>query len=141
MMLANKYQSFLDAFSRWANEHPDIEAAVLVGSHARGAATMGSDVDLVVLTSGVDRYLHDRTWVSAFGEPLECVKEDYGRVTSLRVFYREGLEVEYGFTTPEWAAFPIDEGTRQVVEDGMKVLYDPHGIIARMQRQLRSNEN
>ena len=130
--------AFLETFSRWARSQPDIEAVALVGSHARDAATEGSDIDLVILTSGVDKYLRDRSWVSVFGESAECHEEDYGRVTSVRVFYESGLEVEYGFTTPDWADAPADEGTVRVVTGGMKVLHDPRGIVARMQREIAS---
>jgi len=122
--------AFLEAVSRWARTQPDIEAVALVGSYTRDAATESSDVDLVILTSGVDRYLRDRSWVSLFGEAGECREEDYGRVTSVRVIYRGGLEVEYGFTTPDWAEVPIDEGTLRVITDGMKVLHDPRGLLA-----------
>ena len=122
--------AFLEAVGRWARTQPDIEAVALVGSYTRDAATESSDVDLVILTSGVDRYLRDRSWVSLFGEAGECREEDYGRVTSVRVIYRGGLEVEYGFTTPDWAEVPIDEGTLRVITDGMKVLHDPRGLLA-----------
>lgn len=131
--------AFLEAFSHWARSQPDIEAVALVGSYARGAATESSDVDLVILTSVVDKYLLDRSWVSVFGEPVECREEDYGRVISVRAFYGNGLEVEYGLTTPDWADAPVDAGTLQVVTGGMKVLHDPQRIIARMQREIQSS--
>lgn len=137
-MLPVNVLALIDAFSRWARSQPDIEAVALVGSYARDAATEGSDVDLVILTSCVNRYLRDRSWVSVFGEATKCREEDYGRVTSVRAFYGGGLEVEYGFTTPDWAESPIDAGTLRVVTDGMKVLYDPRGIIGRMQREIAS---
>ena len=130
--------AFLEAFSRWARTQPDIVAAALVGSHARGAATEGSDIDLVILTPAVDRYLRDRSWVSVFGKSAECREENYGRVTSVRAFYESGLEVEYGFTTPDWAEAPVDEGTLRVVAGGMKVLHDPRGLVARMQLEMTS---
>jgi predicted nucleotidyltransferase len=69
---------FLEALSRWASAQPDIEAVALVGSYARGAASAGSDIDLVILTSDVDRYLRDRSWCSVFGDVAECREEDYG---------------------------------------------------------------
>lgn len=131
--------AFLEAFSRWARSQPDIEAVALVGSYARDAATESSDVDLVILTPGADRYLRDRSWVSVFGMPAECREEDYGRVTSVRAFYESGLEVEYGFAAPDWAATPIDEGTLRVVTDGLKVLHDPRHILAGMQRGIQSS--
>ncbi|HEV2706790.1 MAG TPA: nucleotidyltransferase domain-containing protein [Pyrinomonadaceae bacterium] len=138
-MSAVKVSAFLEAFCCWARGQPDVEAVVLVGSYARDAASEGSDVDLVVLTSSVDKYLRERSWVSLFGEAAEWREEDYGRLTSVRVFYGEGLEVEYGFAAPDWAELPVDAGTRRVVTDGMRVLYDPQGIIERMQREINSS--
>ena len=129
-MLPVNVSGFLDTFSRWADAQPDIEAVALVGSHGRGTAAEDSDVDLVILTSDVDRYLLDRSWVLLFGEFAECREEDYGRVTSVRAVYGGGLEVEFGF------AVPIDAGTLRVVTDGMEVLYDPRGILATMKREV-----
>ena len=135
-----KVSAFLEAFALWARSQPDIEAVALVGSYARGAATESSDVDLVILTPGVDKYLHDRSWISLFGEAPECREEAYSRVTSVRAFYESGLEVEYGFTTPDWADMPVDEGTLSVLKKGMKILYDPLGRVARTQREIAANE-
>jgi len=131
--------ALLEAFVRWARSQPDIEAVALVGSHARGTATESSDVDLVILTPDVERYLRERSWVSLFGKVAECLEEDYGMVTSVRTFYESGLEVEYGFTVPDWAHPPVDEATLNVVRDGMKILHDPQEIVARMQREIVSS--
>jgi predicted nucleotidyltransferase len=73
-MLPVNVSAFLEAFGRWARAQPDIEAVALVGSYARNAAIESSDVDLVILTSGVDRYLRDRSWVSLFGEAQNAGK-------------------------------------------------------------------
>jgi hypothetical protein len=54
-------------------------------------------------------------------------------VQSLRVFYRNGLEVEFGLTDPAWAALPLDEGTRQVIAGGMRVLFERgHNLSRRL---------
>lgn len=127
-----KVSAFLEAFGDWVRSQPEVVAVVLVGSYARGAATESSDVDLVILTSDVDKYLRDRSWLSLFGNVTGCREEDYGRVTSLRVFYSDRMEVEYGFSTPDWADLPLDAGTLKVITDGMKVLYDPQRIIGTM---------
>jgi uncharacterized protein len=137
-MLPVKVSVFLEALNLWARAQHDIAAVALVGSHARDVATENSDVDLMILTPGVDRYLLDQSWVSLFGEPTKCGEENYGRVTSVRAFYQSGLEVEYGFTTPDWADTPVDEGTLSVVKIGMKILHDPQGILARMQQEIAS---
>jgi Nucleotidyltransferase domain len=113
--------TFLEAFNCWASGQPDVKAIALVGSYARDAATEGSDVDLLILTTDVAKYINDRSWVSLFGEDAECRVEDWGKVTSLRTFYKGGLEVEYGFATPDWARKPMDAGSLAVVSDGMKI--------------------
>jgi uncharacterized protein len=131
--------AFLEALSLWASAQPDIEAVALVGSFARNAATEESDVDLLILTPAVAKYIRDRSWVSLFGEAAECREEDRGKVTSVRVYYEGGLEVEYGFSTPDLAGVPVDRVTFRVVSDGMKVLYDPQGILSTLQREVLSS--
>ena len=135
-----RISAFLDAFGDWARSQPQIAAVALVGSYARGAAHEDSDVDLVILTPVLDRYLRDRSWLSLFGQVREWRDEVYGRVTSIHCYYESGLEVEYGFSTADWAAPPNDPGTLSVVSQGIRLLHDPHGIIARMQEELSSNE-
>ena len=110
-----------------------MKAVALVGSYARDAATQDSDVDLLILTTEVARYTSDRSWLSLFGEVAECVVEDWGKVTSLRSFYEDGLEVEYGLSTPDWAKRPMDAGSLRVVSDGMKILFDPQNILGTVQ--------
>jgi len=52
-------------------------------------------------------------------------------VTSLRVYYVDGLEVEYGLASPEWASIPLDEGTQWVISGGMRILLDREGRLGR----------
>lgn len=130
--------AFLEMFSRWAGGQPDVKGIALVGSYARDAATVDSDVDLLILTTDAASYIDDRSWLSLFGEVTECRVEDWGKVTSLRTFYQDGLEVEYGFTTPDWAFVPMDAASLRVVLDGMKVLFDPEGILGDVQREVLS---
>jgi predicted nucleotidyltransferase len=122
-------QAFLYEVVRWAEARPDMRAVTLVGSYARGAATPESDVDLVLITTQPEAYLEDADWVRAFGEIERQQIEDYGKVTSLRVWYADGKEVEFGLTSPSWVAQPLDEGTRQVIAEGMRILFDPSGLL------------
>ena len=130
-------KAFLDRFSEWASLRPDIEGVALVGSYAREVANEESDVDLIILTKQSERYLSDPSWASAFGEVGERKVEDWGRVTSLRVFYKDGLEVEYGFALPDWAGIPVVSGTHRVACDGLKILFDPQGILTRLRQYLK----
>ena len=127
--------SFLEQFSRWAAGRPDIVAAALVGSHARGSATPRSDVDLVVLCQNPDDVLGG-DWPQTFGEIESRFTEEYGAVRSLRVLYRNGMEVEFGLARPSWAEVPLDGGTRVVLEDGARILHDPNGILHMAKRAL-----
>lgn len=121
--------AFLSKLTHWARSQPGIRSVVLVGSHARGQARPDSDVDLVLLTPQPRAFLDDKGWVAQFGRVKSLKKEDWGKVTSLRVFYENGLEVEFGFATPDWASLPLDEGTLQVISGGMKILVDKQRLL------------
>ncbi len=130
-MNADQVDEFLQHFTRWASSQPDILAAALVGSYARGQGRPDSDVDLVLICAYPQNYLTSPRWVLEFGDVAGRRFEDYGKLTSLRVWYGDGLEVEYGIAGKDWAALPLDEGTRQVIADGMVVLYDRDGLLSR----------
>ena len=129
-------KAFLDKFSRWVRTQPDIEAVALVGSYSRAEASENSDVDLIILTTKTADYLQHQSWASVFGEVTKCKVEDWGKVKSLRVFYADDLEVEYGFALPDWADIPIDPGMSRVVSDGMRILFDPLGILTELRQKV-----
>lgn len=91
-------REFLDAFVAWASDQSDVQAIALVGSYARGAAKDDSDIDLVILTDQPKKYLDDLKWTERFGNVEKHQTEDYGKLISRRVWYRNGVEVEYGIT-------------------------------------------
>jgi hypothetical protein len=128
---------FLSQVKAWAANRPDILAIALVGSYARGAARADSDIDLVLICESAQPYLADESWLSTFGKPMRIETEDWGLVQSKRVFYDDGAEVEFGITAPEWTATdPVDEGTRQVIGDGVQIVSDPAGLLAALLRAL-----
>ena len=124
-------RDFLDTFVTWASAQPDIQAIALVGSYARGEARDDSDIDLVILTDQSQKYRKDLKWIEGFGTVEKHQIEDYGNLTSLRVWYLDGKEVEYGITTPDWAATPLDSGTREVIRGGMIVLFERRDLLSR----------
>jgi len=133
-MSVDNINRFLDEFTAWADAQPDIVAVALVGSYARNAATATSDIDLVLIASQPGRYLKNVAWTRQFGQVRQHQVEDYGKVTSVRVWYADGREVEYGITDEGWAALPLDEGTHRVISDGMRVLFERTPILSRHQR-------
>lgn len=130
----------LEQFTRWISTQTDVRGVALVGSHARNAATEASDIDLMILTTNVSKYVQSHDWITMFGDVAKHRVEDWGNVTALRVFYKHASEVEYNFSLPEWADIPIDEGTQQVVSDGMRILFDPNAILQRLQAAVAMAE-
>lgn len=123
--------AFLSHVTDWATAANGIAGVLLVGSFARGTAHAESDVDLVIMGANPDDYLTDIAWLHLFGEVTRLEHEDWGLVQSLRVFYQDGLEVEFGLTAPIWAEIdPLDEGTRRVVADGAWILVDKDSRLA-----------
>ena len=123
---------FLDRVTDWVAHQPTIAAVALVGSHARGEARPDSDIDVVLLCEEPHAFLAHTSWIHSFGTVERCHTEAWGLVTSLRVHYKEGLEVEFGMTTLAWAGLPVDPGTQDVVSHGMRILWDREGLLGRL---------
>lgn len=119
------------AARRWAQGDDRVAALAIVGSRATGAPRPTSDVDLVVLSARPAALLADRTWFDAFG-PVELVRAGrFGAVAERRLRRPSGLEVEVCIGSCEWARpSPVDPGTRQVVDDGLEVVFDPQHLLA-----------
>ncbi len=124
----------------WAARRPDVVAVALVGSWARGRPRMGSDVDLVVLTTDKPTYLRDESWVAKLGGTRIVRRRDWGPLyTERRFVLPSGLEVEFGVAPPAWAATDApDPNVSEVVRDGgLRAIYDPDGILASFIRACR----
>ncbi|GAA4894522.1 nucleotidyltransferase domain-containing protein [Streptomonospora salina] len=116
--------------SGWAHRRGDVAGLLLVGSWARDAARDDSDVDMILLSD--DPTLYNAALLTA-QEPLTSLIANrvWGPVTEWRFRSKSGLEIELGVASPEWArTSPVDAGTRRVVSDGVRTLYDPRGLIA-----------
>ena len=135
-MSEGQVNQFLNEFTDWASAQSDIRAVALVGSYARNAATPTSDIDLVVIVTRPDNYMRDLEWTRRFGTVLRHQVEDYGKLVSVRVWYADGREVEYGITVESWAALPLDEGTRRVLSDRMRVLFEREPLLSRHQVEI-----
>lgn len=112
------------AVQAWATTRPDVPGVALVGSQASETARPDSDVDLVLICDRPEDLTQDTAWPQTFGAPRRMAIEDWGCVTSVRVWYADGLEIELGVTDRGWASAPLDAGTRRVNESGAVVLLD-----------------
>lgn len=113
----------------WACEQEMIESMILVGSYARGECRPDSDIDFCILSSERDWLVRNREFVNRFGVVSRMQTENYGACISVRVWYQDGPEVEFGLVKPDWIALPLDPGTEQVLKDGYRVLVDKNGAF------------
>ena len=129
----DEVRTLLATLRGWAQGRPDVVAVGLAGSWAHGNARMDSDVDVVLLTEDRTLYLEDDAWVYEVGGVRLVWTRGWGPMTERRFALPSGLEVELGVAPPSWAATdPVDEGTRRVVADGVSIVYDPKGVLARL---------
>ena len=113
----------------WSGRREAVRAVALVGSVARGDARPDSDVDVVLLVLDLACYLEHTNWVSDMDLVERVSTESYGKVTSLRVRYAGGPEVEFAIASNDWATAPVDSGTEEVARQGILVLLDRDGEV------------
>lgn len=129
----NEMRTLLVTLRGWAQGRPRRRRVGLAGFWAHGDARMDSDVDMVLLTEDRAPYLEDGVWVREVGGVELVWTRRWGTAAEKRFALPSGLEVELVLAPPSWAATdPVDEGTRRVVTDGVWVLYDPKGILAKL---------
>ncbi|SDH44651.1 hypothetical protein SAMN04488136_11660 [Vibrio xiamenensis] len=75
------------------------------------------------------RFIENTEWAKNFGEIVHLAQEKWGVVDTVRVFYRDGWELEFNFSSLSWAYIPVDTGTLKVVSEGFKILYDPTNCL------------
>lgn len=123
-------EALIRAVSSWAKRDDRVLAAAVCGSHARGDAGSGSDIDICIVSSLPESLLKDLSWLRLLGQSPSMVgsTEDYGLVTSLRVFYGK-TDVELAIAGQVWMDLPIDHETARVMSDGLRILYDPQGRL------------
>ena len=121
---------FIAKVASWSKRDDRVIAAGVCGSHARGEARPDSDIDFCILTADPVSLLNDRSWLYELGPDARVAGsvEDYNLVQAIRVFYG-ATEAEFGVTNVVWAQPPIDRETAGVINDGLRILYDPEGLL------------
>ena len=117
-------EKFLKDIKQWAKNEEQVESIIVVGSYARGTYKETSDIDLVIITSKKNEILKNQNFIKLFGDVKKSQIEYYGACTSIRAWYKDGKEVEFGIVNPTWIEKPLDKGTNKVLNDGFKVIID-----------------
>ena len=122
----------------WAARRPYVRGLALVGSWARDDANQESDVDLVLLADQPGAYLSDEAWIDELGASSVVRTRSWGALTERRLALPSELEIDVGVAVVSWAATaPVDAGTRQVVTDGIRVVFDLDGVLAELIAAIR----
>lgn len=137
-MVPIKLEIVLDLIVEFAESNTLILAVGLCGSWARGTAGPESDIDLSIIVKD-QLWFKQTDWMKEvgferIGERIDYFQDEvYGRVRSRHVFLESGTEIEFSFADINWAEVdPLDEGTRKVVSDGYRILYDPNRILKKL---------
>jgi hypothetical protein len=127
-----KSEKYIQIVGYWANVDDSVLALALVGSYARKQARPDSDIDFLIICEDVALLEKDILWADKFGVIKSYTKEHWGIVTSIRVFYTDGQEIEFSLAPKSWADIPVDAGTRRVVKDAMIILKDTDNILGKL---------
>ncbi|NTU79186.1 MAG: nucleotidyltransferase domain-containing protein [Chloroflexales bacterium] len=132
-------KTLIAMLAEWFAARSDVHAIAVVGSVARGTARPDSDIDLVLLVDDPEQYREDSTWLPAIPwhtvglSVSDTYDGDFGALWSRFVTLVGAPIIEFGFSSPQWASTePIDAGTLHIIQDGCRILYDPHGLLARL---------
>lgn len=132
----DKVDLLFNEFKEWLEHQNDIKGVAVVGSYARGEHNSKSDLDLIIISTNKDFTLSIIKSDFHYSGIKSCSLEEWGILTSLRVFYDNGLEVEYGVVTYQWVSEPLDEGTKNVVKNGFKIIAEKENTFSSIKKYL-----
>ena len=116
--------NFFNDLKEFAENTSHIESVIIIGTYARGTNKATSDLDIVIITSKKAEMVANQEFTQNFGKIDKKQTEYYGACTSIRVWYEDGKEVEFGLVEPSWISVPLDVGTYKVLSDGYKIVVD-----------------
>ncbi|WP_420907726.1 nucleotidyltransferase domain-containing protein [Faecalitalea cylindroides] len=109
---------FLKKIKEIGQHTSDIECILVVGSVATETNTIGSDLDIMIITANKSFLVQDKGFIEYFGIVIKSKIEYYGAYTSIRVWYQDENEIEFGMVDPSWIFLPLDSSTRKVLTEG-----------------------
>ena len=130
-------EQLLGRVAAWAAAQPDLVAVAVVGSQARGTARGDSDLDLVLLSWDPERYVQGEDWARELGAGEVAATAHRGMLVEQRLKTAWGPELDVAIGSPRWASLaPLDVGTERVAREGLRIVYDPEGVLAALKRAV-----
>jgi aminoglycoside 6-adenylyltransferase len=130
------YDDLIERITAWAESHPNVRAALLLGSRARTdhPADEWSDLDVLVFAIDHERFIQSSEWVKTIAPTWLTFIERAGDGESWerRTLYSGGLDVDVAFNPAEWLD-GIHDNIPPIMVDiihrGVKVLVDKDGKL------------
>ncbi len=133
------YEQLIERFVAWAQDRPDIHAALVLGSRARNdhPADEWSDLDIVVIVADPTPYLASADWLANCGEVwvtfLEATAAGGGM--ERRALFAGGLDVDFAILpyaqVEEMTRLGLPPAVVEIFRRGVRVLLDRNGLITR----------
>lgn len=132
------YTSLESRITAWAAAHPDLVAAVVVGSRGRSdhPADQWSDLDLVIFAVEPDQFIQDGSWMESFGPLWASWLDDTGAGYPERfALYAGGLKVDIVFVPVQAGDETLADMLRSfahqdVLQRGVRVLFDKTSLAS-----------
>lgn len=129
-------EKYIKEVKQWASSCVTVQALALIGSHARNEAKPDSDIDFLIICDDKSKLIDDIAWVNKFGEVISCTKEEWGIVTSIRVSYRDGQEIEFGLAPLNWVDITFGDKIPEGISDRIKILIDDNNILGKLKKAV-----
>jgi len=137
--IALGYERLTQKFVTWAQAEPNIRAAIVIGSRARTdhPADEWADLDIIVFTTDVERYIASTDWVENVGVHwLSFVERTPGGGWERRVLFDGGLDVDFALNPAtdltHLATGVIPPDAADVIRRGGRVLVDKDDLLAQL---------
>ena len=139
LTMSSPVNVIIDTVRDWAIARDDVRPMALAGSWARGNARAESHIDVLLLTDRMEEYQASKKWLDEIdfahaGYRIEFSEgAAYGSAWSQHIHLLPRAEVELTFANCNWASSaPLDAGTRRIVSDGFRILFDKDGQLAKL---------
>ena len=119
----------------------DIVGTAVTSFYEERKPQRAADYNLLILTPDVERYSSGGYpfWAKRFGSLKRQRFERHGALETIRATYKNGLKMKFHFAPPDWVeTAPAREEMRRLVNGEMKILHDPQGILAKLQKAMLS---
>lgn len=131
----DKYKQTITHLISFAEDNPDIEAIIMVGSQCRRIkpADEYSDLDVIVCTTDPGKYINNADWINYFGNPVcSFIEITFDGDKERRVLYDDNRDIDFPFLPIDLKQpfnFLHNPDILSILESGYRVLYDRSNIL------------